>query len=194
LPLDLQKRVVELVLDVHGGHLGPMPGWLQRPGRRECGRRWPLLQQIYRELTGYKLPDEMPPREWRKVDAILMKRGQPPRILEVDETQHFNGYRATTLGSYPRSLRLAFPKAAWIRRCEEKGKLEGVGFGRPRPPLFPGQGGRHRQRAFRDALADILPLAHGWGPTLRIGDFEVEGWLFGRGARARLGELLAGRL
>lgn len=37
-------------------------------------------------------------------------------------------------------------------------------------------GGRHRQRAFRDALADLLPPLHGFGPTIRIGHFEVERW------------------
>jgi hypothetical protein len=194
MPLEVQNRVVELVLEIYGGHLGPMPDWLQRPGPRECGRRWPLVQRIYRELTGYELPESMPPREWRKVDGILEKRGQPARVLEVDEVQHFNPYRATTLRAYPRSVALAFSKRTWIASCAQKTRLEGVGFGRPCPPLFPGQGGRHRQRAFRDALADIVPLAHGWAPTLRIADFEVEGWLFGRGARSRMADLLAGRL
>lgn len=28
-------------------------------------------------------------------------------------------------------------------------RLEGGGFGKPKPPLFPGDGGRHRQRALR---------------------------------------------
>lgn len=49
----------------------------------------------------------------------------------------------------------------------------GGGFGKPKPPLFPGEGGRHRQRAFRDALADLLPPVHGWLPTIRISDTEV---------------------
>jgi hypothetical protein len=39
--------------------------------------------------------------------------------------------------------------------------------------LFPGEGGRHRQRAFRDALADLLPPVHDWLPTIRISDTEV---------------------
>ncbi len=54
----------------------------------------------------------MPLREHRRLDAVLMKRGQPPRILEVDETQHFNEYRATALRAYPRGVRVAFPKSA----------------------------------------------------------------------------------
>lgn len=35
------------------------------------------------------------------------------------------------------------------------------------------EGGRHWQRAFRDALADLLPLVHDWLPTIRISDTEV---------------------
>lgn len=164
-----------------------------RPGRNECGRRWPLVKRIYSELTDLELAEVMPSRERRRLDAVLVKRGHPPKILEVDETQHFNEYRAMTLRAYPRSVRIGFPKAKWIARSEDKQKLEGGGFGRPRPPLFPGAGGRHRQRAFRDALADIVPLAYGWAPTLRIADFEVNDWVFRPGARSRMGELLESR-
>lgn len=171
-----------------------MPAWLIRPGRAECGRRWPLVRSIYSALTGAELPDEMPPRERRQLDAIFKKRGQPPRVFEFDETQHFNRFRAETLRAYPRSVRLAFPKGIWIRHSEAKKRLEGGGFGRPKPPLFPGDGGRHRQRAFRDALADTLPLSHGWQPTLRIADFEVEDWIHGPKAKMRMHELLAERL
>lgn len=170
------------------------PDWLMRPGRAECKRRWPLVRRIYSELTGLELPEEMPVRERRQLDAILIKRGQPPRVLEVDEKQHFNEFRATTLRAYPTSVRLALPKRAWIGRSEAKRRLEGGGFGRPKPPLFPGEGGRHRQRAFRDALADILPPAHGWAPTLRIGHFEVEDWIYGSQAKAQMRKLLAERL
>jgi hypothetical protein len=186
--------VIELVHSVYGGKLLPTPEWLMRPGPAECGRRWPTAQAIYRELTGLDLPEMMPPRERRTVDAVLQKRGQPPRIVEFDETQHFNQYRAATLRRYPRTVTVAFPKQAWIERSLAKRRLEGAGFGRPRPPLFPGEGGRHRQRAFRDVLADIVPLSHGWLPTLRIADFEVEGWISGPKARRQIRALLADRV
>jgi hypothetical protein len=190
----LEHRVVELVHVIYGGNVEPTPGWLVRPGRGACRRRWALIQSIYKELTGRKLPDEMPPRERRILDAVFHKRGQPPRIVEFDETQHFNRYRAVTLRAYPRSIRLAFPKRKWLEACDAKTRLEGGGFGRPKPPLFPGEGGRHRQRAFRDALADILPVTYGWLPTLRVAKFEVEDWIYGARAKAKMRELLAGRL
>ena len=43
-------------------------------------------------------------------------------------------------------------------------------------------------------LADLLPPEHGWKPTLRIGDFEVLGWVYTRDAEARMRELPTGRL
>ena len=61
------------------------------------------------------------------------------RSVEFDEVQHFNRYRALTLRSYPSSARLAFPKRAWIEHCEVKRKLEGGGFGKPKPPLSQGR-------------------------------------------------------
>lgn len=194
MALELQTRVLELVHSVVGGRLDPeTPTWLNRPGRSECGRRWPLIQQIYHELTDLELPETMPPRERRQLDGILVKRGQRNRILEVDETQHFNRFRAVTLAAYPRSVRLGFPKADWIKRSQSKQRLEGGGFGKPRPPLFPGEGGRHRQRAFRDALADILPPSNGFGPTIRIAYFEVEDWIYGPRSKVKMRELLENR-
>lgn len=120
--------------------------------------------------------------------------GDEHRILEVDEKQHFNGFRALTLKRYAREIPLAFPAAEWIAAGAAKKRLEGGGFGKPRPPLFPGEGVRHQQRAFRDALADVLPGEHGWLPTLRIADFEVAAWIHGQDAKPRMRALLASRL
>jgi hypothetical protein len=43
----------------------------------------------------------MPPRERRTVDCVLQRRGEPPRIVEFDEKQHFNGFRALTTARLP---------------------------------------------------------------------------------------------
>jgi hypothetical protein len=91
-------------------------------------------------------------------------------------------------------VKVAFDRGAWLRACDAKVRLEGGGFARPCPPLFPEVGGRHRQRAFRDALTDALPAVHGWAPTLRIADFEVESWVHERGAKRRMADLLHARL
>jgi len=90
----------------------------------------------------------------------------------VDEAQHFNKYRALTLRSYLDSP-VAFDREAWLEACDEKKRLEGGGFAVPKPPLFPGDDGRHKQRAFRDALCDLLPPEYGFHPTARIAHFEA---------------------
>jgi hypothetical protein len=59
--------------------------------------------------------------------------------------------------------------------------------------LFPGAGGRHRQRAFRDALADLLPPEHGWHPTVRISDSEVSVLAYGADPAGGLRTLLSER-
>lgn len=194
MALELQRAVVAGVLEVTGAGTGKTPPWLLRPGRTECRSSWSLVQRLYQELTGgAELPDTMPPRERRSVDCVLVTGDAAPRILEVDETQHFNQHRALTLRVYEHVVPLAFPARDWIAECEAKLRLEGGGFARACPPLFPEAGGRHIQRAFRDALCDVLPGEHGWLPTLRIADFEVEAWIFGPDAAPRMRSLLAER-
>lgn len=91
-------------------------------------------------------------------------------------------------------MRLGFSGDRWIEHCLKKRKLEGGGFAKPKPPLFPGENGRHRQRAFRDALTDILPSEHGFAPTLRLADSEIRDWVLGPGATDRMTALIAERL
>lgn len=150
------------------------PAWLLRPGRAELGDQWPLAQHVYGSLTGMVLPEVMPPRERRRLDVVLTSADGTSRAVEFDESQHFSGARATTLAAYGDRVRVGFDVLAWAKHCEQRiGREPGGGFARPCPPLFPGEGGRHRQRAFRDFLADVLPPGHGWLPTVRFADLEV---------------------
>ncbi len=171
----------------------PTPGWLLGPGKQDCAERWSLVQEVYRYLTSQQLPEEMPPRETRRVDGVFEYRGRA-FVFELDETQHFNVYRATPLRCYPDDLPLAFDKSDWIKRSTRKTKLEGGGFAKPRPPLFPEENDRHQQRAFRDALANILPSCHEFLPTLRLGDFEVGRWIYDEGSHDIMATLLEERL
>jgi hypothetical protein len=194
MPKEIEYVVVGLVTNILGASTAPTPDWLVRPGRAEYGERWPLVCTIYSELIGLQLPDEMRKVERRRVDAVLVVPGSPPRILEVDEKQHFNAYRAATLRRYKDDVPLAFDADLWIARSDAKTKLEGGGFGRPMPPLFPCEGGRHRQRAFRDALTDILTPHHGFASTLRIADFKVKDWINLPDRTERMRRLLSTRL
>lgn len=198
MPRDLEHRTLE-ILELalrRRVHRGPTPDWLIRPGRNEIRARWRLIRGLYRNLSdGLELPNEMPLRERRAIDGIIGGRGLPWRIVEIDEAQHFTPFRAMTLSAYPNQERLAFPRKAWHDESRRGRTTSGGGWAAPKPPLFPMAGGRHRQRAFRDALADLLPAVHGWEPTLRIAHFEVEPWIWSQhGASARLQRLIEERL
>lgn len=196
MALETQRACLALLTEATGATLsdGPTPAWLLRPGRDECGHQWPLIQTIYADLTGRVLPDTMPPRERRTIDAVLTHPDGSRRLVEIDERQHFTPARGAVLDHYPDDLVLGFDRDLWADRARAATRLPGGGFARPCPPLFPEAGGRHLQRAFRDGLADLLPSAHGWRPTLRIADFEVLDWLHEPDASDRMARLVAPRL
>ena len=191
MPLKIQRAVLDLIIQATGGRIeSKTPDWLMRPGSIECGKQWPLVCEIYRELTGLELREVMPMKEWRKVDGILKCGSSDERIVEVDESQHFNHYRGMTLRRYPKELRLAFDRETWIDHSRAEPRQKSGKWAAPKPPLFPNAGGRHLQRAFRDALADILPPEYGFQPTLRIADFEVKPWIGTESARKWMDDLL----
>jgi hypothetical protein len=128
------------------------------------------------------------------VDCVIRSPGVMPQAREFDGTQHFNRYRAATLRRYPLDVALRFPRDRWIEVSMRKARLESGRWGRAAPPFFPGEGGRHLQRAFRDALADILPQLQGFGPTMRIADFEVTPWVWKQDVASGLADLLGERL
>jgi hypothetical protein len=174
----IQERAVDLLRSVlpNGSKLVEevAPPWLVRPGQVESGDLWQVVVDVYQSLTGAVLPEEMLPRERRRLDAVITYADGRQRVLEIDERQHFTSARLGTFDFYDGHVRTAFDIEAWRSRCNElRGRESGGGFARPCPPLFPGPGGRHRQRAFRDFLADALPVAKGWLPTMRISDAEV---------------------
>lgn len=192
----LQSRAIAVVEAAFGIAVGPgtAPDWLSRPGRAECGSMWPTISAIYSALTdGLALPDSMPPRERRAVDGVVLGGAGTSHVLEVDEKQHFNAFRYESLDLYPPDIELQFPIDLWKEASRRKARLEGGGFARPKPPLFDMGNGRHRQRAFRDALADLLPPINGWGPTIRIAAFELEPWIWRSDAPAEFGRHFASR-
>ena len=174
---ELQHRflsvVVPLIPGVAAVEFETAPSWLLRPGIAEFGRRAPMIAAVYHELTGLRLPEVAPLRERRRVDAVIRYLDGSSRVLEFDERQHFTSSRLATL-SYYDDIAVAFDAELWRRRSAElSGREPRGGFARPCPPLFPGPGGRHRQRAFRDLLADVLPAVHDWRPTARIQDLQA---------------------
>ena len=188
-----EARVLDLLSSILGGIQRDTPDWLLRPGKQECGSEWGRISAIFRDLTGASLPESMRPVERRSVDGI-MRFGGVERVFEYDETQHFNCFRAQTLTHYLDDVPTEFGKNRWLEESKRNTRLEGGGFAAPKPPLFPGENGRHRQRAFRDALCDLLPPLYGYAPTMRIAHFEVSTWLGASNAEARMRHLLSARL
>lgn len=192
MPREIEKAAASVLTKICGPSL-TTPAWLVRPGQIECRDRWQLIREIYHRLTGLDLPDVMRRVERRTVDGVFNYRKRT-FVFELDEIQHFNVFRATTLLSYPSDAPLAFSKELWLERCSRKTRLEGGGFAKPKPPLFPGENGRHKQRAFRDALCDLVPPEHGYLPTLRLGDFEVVNQAHAVNAKEQITRLLDQRL
>ena len=132
---EVQNRVLDLVDEAFGvpTKREQCPDWLRRPGRSECRDLWDTACNVYRELTGLDLPDVMPSRERRSLDAVIEHRDGTRRVIEVDEAQHFNRHRALTLEHYPKGTRLAFDRALWRERSLACTKLRGGGWGRAKP-------------------------------------------------------------
>jgi hypothetical protein len=192
---ELERRVVTLVTSILSAHADEeTPEWLMRPGRAECGDLWPLLTDTYRCLTDKALPDLMPRKERRQIDAVIVVPGRPPFILEVDETQHFNKYRAQTLDSYPPDVRVAFPVNAWRQRSRMKERLEGGRFGAPKPPLFPGEKAGTSNGHSGTCSATLCHRATATARRFGSGTSEVEDWIHGPQAADRMRELLSERI
>ncbi|MYR58902.1 hypothetical protein GTY54_22550 [Streptomyces sp. SID625] len=193
---ELQDAITGLLPAVVAAEIQPesCPAWLWRPGRVECAGVWETVSTIYGALTGLVLPEQAPAREWRRLDLVLTYEDGQRQIVEVDEKQHFTGARALTLEHYPSTVELGFDAAQWLARSRAlTGREPGGGYAKPKLPLFPGDGGRHRQRAFRDALADLLPAEHGWLPTIRISDTEADGVITAPNPASSLSTLLGER-
>jgi len=86
---------------------------------------------------------------------------QEQLIIEYDERQHFTEPRALSLGEYPLELSLGFDRRGWIDECRKV-------LARDNDPRY-----RDEQRAFYDALRDILAARSGFTLIrLRHGDWD----------------------
>jgi hypothetical protein len=80
----------------------------------------------------------------------------PPFVLEFDESQHFTLPRLAALSLYPTHLKLGFPLLRWQELCRELNAVDN-------DPLD-----RDERRAWYDTLRDLVPLVHGFRPTVRL--------------------------
>lgn len=80
----------------------------------------------------------------------------PPFIVEFDESQHFSRARLITLSLYPETIPLGFSLARWQQLCRDIDA-------RDNRPID-----RDERRAWYDTLRDLVPLVHGFEPTIRL--------------------------
>lgn len=110
-------------------------------------------------------------------------------LIEVDESQHFTSFRATTLGLYPAEAPLGFHRDHYLGLCRElaprsdryRASKDAAGFG---------SGGRQRQRAYHDALRDLAAPACGRPPVIRVAVLDGDGAGAYRRDRDRIRHLL----
>lgn len=95
-------------------------------------------------------------------------------FIEVDESQHFTSFRLLTLDQYPVDAPLGFDIndyralcGEWSARSDKYRKSKAaVGFG---------DGGRQRQRAYHDALRDLVAPTMGHPPVIRVAAPDRDG-------------------
>jgi hypothetical protein len=141
---------------------GPLP-WLSGRGHLEPGARGTpatilaRLAGIYAELGG---------------DTALLasKRSSRPKIdlflgdavaVEVDEIQHFTTARLRTLSHYG-GLDVGFDIDVYRTLCGEHARRADAYRRAKTAADFPFPGGRTGQRAYLDAVRDLLGPANGW--------------------------------
>jgi hypothetical protein len=81
--------------------------------------------------------------------------------IEFDERQHFTPLRAVALDAYPTGVSLGFDKERWIQLSE------GIRAGDNNPAY------RDEQRAFYDAIRDLMAPRIGLRPVVRIFEDDV---------------------
>jgi hypothetical protein len=91
-----------------------------------------------------------------QVPACDFYVSDPPFILEFDEFQHFSRPRLATLLVYPADLEFGFSVTRWRELCRELDAVDNEPFD------------RDERRAWYDTLRDLVPIIHGFRPTVRL--------------------------
>jgi hypothetical protein len=171
---DLQQKVIRLisiVLKADAQATKSFP-WLRNIHLSEdCGRHFPTIDRIFTELKGDHKNAQVKRNMPIPFDAYF--GGDYNFIIEFDEIQHFSTPRMRTLELYPRNIGLGFNLNQYRRWCGTY-RSEADQYRRTITPRdFNFDGGRTAQRAFFDAMKDLVPQMNGLRPTVRISSFEL---------------------
>jgi hypothetical protein len=130
-----------------------------------------LLRSIYKQLGGVEaaLANKRAGSSPRP-DFLLLSRSL---IIEVDEIQHFTTDRLAALELYPEDAGLAFDVAEY-RKLISKWSPVADGYRAAKPSVdFPRAGGRRAQRAYFDAVRDLVAPSFSWR-VLRVAAPECD--------------------
>jgi hypothetical protein len=144
------------------GHFG-LPNEVQ--GTRE------VMAHIFDALGGDPAAQEVKRLTSLPGDFVHQPSGT---FIEVDESQHFTTYRLRTLDLYPSGTPLGYDIQAYRALCVEWAPRSDKYRASKAAPGF-GEGGRQRQRAYHDALRDLVVPAMGFGPVIRVAAPERDG-------------------
>jgi hypothetical protein len=142
--------------------------WLNQRGHfglpDDAGAVFIPLDKIFHDLRGDSEAQSTKRTTPLPGDFIHLPTGT---MIEIDEVQHFTTYRMQTFAHYPANASLGFDADEYVDLCKkfcrtaDKYRLNKAASG------F-GPGGRHRQRAYNDALRDLVIPAMGKPPLIRI--------------------------
>lgn len=158
------------------------PEWLLSYPDNYVIEKHPEICNLYTELVDNKF--ELKERLSIVSEKKLLQKqsydiwiGKPFNFaIEFDEKQHFNQFRLLTF-KYYKNHKLGFPINLYSNlnlNAIIKPTTSGFTKLKSQDPLFPylleteSQDNRIRQRAFRDFLKDVLPIANNHNPTIRI--------------------------
>jgi hypothetical protein len=123
------------------------------------------LRQVFEALKGD--PDAMSVKPSRpiKPDFVLP---DTRHVLELDEEQHFTTARLRALDCYESGNSLLFDIDEYRRLCERHLARADNAFAHKQAAEFPGPHGRQRQRAYFDAVRDLLVPELGYVGVFRV--------------------------
>ena len=95
-------------------------------------------------------------------------------LIEIDESQHFTSFRAIALSLYPAETPLAFSIEEYRDLCATWAPVSDR-YRASKPAVAFGPAGRQRQRAYHDALRDLVTPAMGRPPVIRVAAPDRDG-------------------
>ena len=150
-----KERVAELLTAIYGDCRANYQFlWPARPAdyaNTPIGNLLSRIRIALGDLRGYRdfiKSVQIPPCDYFIPD--------PPFIVEFDENQHFSPARLVTLANYSDQIAVGFSVARWQELCREIDAKDDE-------PID-----RDERRAWYDTLRDLVPIVHGFKPTVRL--------------------------